>query len=235
MLLKAGAGVNHAKNDGATSLFAAAQDGHSDVVFKLLAAGAKVNLAMHDGATPVYIAAMGGHAKALKALVKAGANLDTPKTNGATPVYIAAQNGNSDCLQTLLKSGANAGAAVFNGRPALHACTVHGHVECVEILTVTLPNKQAWRSFLIGSGSRRELQYMLLPNTIGVTKNFLPLLYKREFLEEIYKFLKKPRYVDADRKDRQGRTALMIAQAEGRVEVEEMLESLGNEVPVVST
>ena len=52
-LIKAGAGINKAKDNGVTPLFIAAQTGHKTVVRVLIELGADINKAMDDGATPL--------------------------------------------------------------------------------------------------------------------------------------------------------------------------------------
>ena len=66
-VLAAGADVNRAAGDGATSLFIASASGHVDVVQALLAAGADVNRATQGGATPLYIASQEDHLDVVQA------------------------------------------------------------------------------------------------------------------------------------------------------------------------
>jgi ankyrin repeat protein len=46
---------------GATPLYIASQNGHSDIVNILIRNGADINLARNTGATPLYIASQNGH------------------------------------------------------------------------------------------------------------------------------------------------------------------------------
>jgi ankyrin repeat protein len=64
VLLKEGADVNKAKNNGTTPLCMASQNGHCDVVEALLRGGADVNKTVNDGGTPLYIAIVHGQADA---------------------------------------------------------------------------------------------------------------------------------------------------------------------------
>ena len=67
----AGAGVDVAKNDGATPLLIAAAKGHLDVVRELVGAGPGVDVAEDTGATPLYVAAQEGHLDVVRELVGA--------------------------------------------------------------------------------------------------------------------------------------------------------------------
>ena len=73
---EAEADVNKAKNDGVTSLFATAHEGHEAVVRGLVEAGAEVNKAMDDGLTPLYVAAQRGYEAVVRGLLEAGAEVN---------------------------------------------------------------------------------------------------------------------------------------------------------------
>ena len=73
--LDAGIDVNEAlTSDGATPLLLAAQNGHLDVVRKLIAADADVDKAATNGCTPLYITAAKGHIAVARKLIDAGAH-----------------------------------------------------------------------------------------------------------------------------------------------------------------
>ena len=62
--------VDQAKNDGATPLYVAAQEGFTEIVKLLITEGkADVDKAENDGATPLYIAAQEGNAEVVELLV----------------------------------------------------------------------------------------------------------------------------------------------------------------------
>jgi hypothetical protein len=68
--------------------------------------------------------------------------------------------------------------------------------------------------FLMGGGAASELQDYLAPPANRTTRNHLPRLYsKPDMIKEIYKYLYKPRYADLDQTNREGRTALQVAEA----------------------
>jgi tetratricopeptide (TPR) repeat protein len=76
-LLRKGANVNAARNDGVTPLYAASHEGHADAVKLLLAAGANVNAAANGGFTPLMAASEQGHADVVQLLKAAGASPTT--------------------------------------------------------------------------------------------------------------------------------------------------------------
>ncbi len=92
--------------NGATPLFQASQNGHTEVVQVLVKAGADLNQSF-KGATPLFQASQNGHAKVVQVLVHAKADLNQ-SWNGATPLFQASQNGHAEVVEILVKkAGAN--------------------------------------------------------------------------------------------------------------------------------
>lgn len=61
MLLEQGAKPNEIDNDGRIAVIQAAQEGHLEIVRKLVEAGSHVNHRSHDGKTALRVAAAEGH------------------------------------------------------------------------------------------------------------------------------------------------------------------------------
>jgi hypothetical protein len=64
------------RQDRATPLFIAAQNGHFKILVFLLSQGANPDSRRTDGATPLWIAAQMGHDHVVRQLLKAGASVD---------------------------------------------------------------------------------------------------------------------------------------------------------------
>ncbi len=131
LLIKAGADLNQATDDGATPLFIASQEGHAKAVEILVKAGADLNQTW-NGATPLFKASHDGHVEVVEILVKAGADFNQT-WNGTTPLFQASQNGHVEVVEILVKAGADLNQT-WNGVTPLFQASQNGHVEVVEIL-----------------------------------------------------------------------------------------------------
>jgi ankyrin repeat protein len=115
-----GANVNAATNYGATALYAAAQEGHTDAVRALLAAGGNIDAMCHeDGTTPLYMAAQHGHADAVRMLLAAGANANAACDDSMRPLHAASFDDHSAAATLLLDAGAAVNALSNDGRSPL--------------------------------------------------------------------------------------------------------------------
>ena len=74
LLVSSKADVDKAKDDGATPLFMASQNGHVDIVIFLLQNKADIDKADFAGYTPLMIACERGHWDIVETLIEAGAN-----------------------------------------------------------------------------------------------------------------------------------------------------------------
>ena len=134
LIIQHGANIHAALTRGATPLYLAAQEGHSNGVKLLLAKQANVNATYTNGATPLFIAAQNGHTKVLQLLLAAQANVNATLTDGTTALYIAAQEGRSEVVKLLLAAQADANAAPAVGATALYIAAQEGHAEVVKLL-----------------------------------------------------------------------------------------------------
>ena len=156
-LIKEGADINLPNKDGATPLYIASFNGHSEAIKALIAGRADVNKATNDGWTPLCIAAHKGHSEAIELLIESGANVDLPNKDGATPLLVASQNGHSKTIEALIKKGATVDLAEKKyGTTPLFVASQQGHSEAIETLikkgaNVDLPNKNSWTPLLIAS------------------------------------------------------------------------------------
>ena len=87
--------------------------------------------------------------------------------------------------------------------------------------------------FLMGAGALSELRdYQQRARSTRRRSprhpgNFLPILYKPEMMEEIWKYLHKPRYVDPGQLNGVGETAARVATQFWHPDIVELLQGLG--------
>ena len=79
-LLADGADVNEPKTDGsgATALYVACQEGHTEIATELLFANADVDQPNDNGATPLFIACQKGHTEVVTKLSSPSCSVRTP-------------------------------------------------------------------------------------------------------------------------------------------------------------
>ena len=104
LLLANKADVNASNHNGATPLYVAAQNGHTEVVKLLLANKADVNARHTDGRTPLWMAAQEGHTEVVKLLLANKADVNTRRGSrifGEKPIDAARRNHHSDIIELL--------------------------------------------------------------------------------------------------------------------------------------
>ncbi|CAH2072966.1 unnamed protein product, partial [Iphiclides podalirius] len=127
------------RQDGATPLFIAAQNGHEAACAALLRAGAAVDAARADRATPLWIAAQCGRAQAARVLLAAGASVHVARRDGATPLFKAAHKGHAQVVAALLEHSPRPGL-LANGQTALHGAAMFGRLACARLLAERAPH-----------------------------------------------------------------------------------------------
>ncbi|KAG3107639.1 hypothetical protein PI124_g13376 [Phytophthora idaei] len=107
VLIKHGAHVDVADDDGDTALMAAIEDGHDAVVQRLLECGASIDLVNNDGWTSLMKASMNGHSEIVAILLPNGACVDKKDPVGATALHVACESGHLAVVKLLVENGAS--------------------------------------------------------------------------------------------------------------------------------
>ena len=113
-LVKNGANINIANDEGMTPLHIAIKNGHTETVKVLIAAGANISTkSAINGWTPLYIACAKGYTDIVNALIEAGADVNVPMATGITPLSIAIMKSHIDVVVALMKAGAGKKCAIY--------------------------------------------------------------------------------------------------------------------------
>ena len=93
--------MSTANNNGATPVYAAAEQGHENVLqFLKNECNCDMSTTANDGATPVFVAAQQGHVDALRFLkVDCDCDMFTPRNDGTRPKYFPAKDGLLEVLK----------------------------------------------------------------------------------------------------------------------------------------
>jgi ankyrin repeat protein len=119
-LLRRGAAVNVADQDGYTALNCAACNDNSTVVASLLLAGTNPNIPANDGRMPISVAAENGHLRIVELLIESGVNVEMRDGEGRTVLHFAARGGQFEVMSLLLARGGRVNTASKRGKSALH-------------------------------------------------------------------------------------------------------------------
>ncbi|MEV6399496.1 ankyrin repeat domain-containing protein [Streptomyces sp. NPDC051907] len=135
-LLRAGAPVDVADEEGQTPLYLAAVSDEAGLVRLLLAAGASPDRASgpDGGDLPLCGAAVGGHTDVVRALLAAGARADLAEAYGFTALRWAVKLGHAGTVEALLEYGADPDLPGPDGEPPLVTAARRGSASTVRVL-----------------------------------------------------------------------------------------------------
>jgi len=129
---------------GATPLYLASQEGHVEVVRRLLKHGARVDSADADGWLPLHAAAHNGHLACVDLLLEAHRlkriGLDMASSNtgtepkGATALHLACRENHLDVVKALLRADAHPKARTRGNATPLHFAAGFGSPDIVSAL-----------------------------------------------------------------------------------------------------
>lgn len=135
-LLKVGARINAADEEGWTALMWATLADEPEAVRLLLERGADANVRDNLGRNALYWAAMEGNTEIMEVLLAGGADVNAKeKKRGWTPLMRAVVKGQGDAVEMLLTKGADPNAKDRKGNSALSLATLGGYPELTRTLT----------------------------------------------------------------------------------------------------
>ena len=117
-----------------TTLYTAAQEGHTTTIQALLNAG--TDLEARDGRknTPLHVAAANGHTAVIHILISARVDPETRQGNQCTPLHLAVANGRTAAIQALLSARAATEARDKWALTPLHEAARTGRTEAIQTL-----------------------------------------------------------------------------------------------------
>ena len=156
-LVRCGADVNAARQDGGTPMHAAAQNGHVNAIEILAENRADINIANEDGVTPLVLAAEMGHEDAVDFLVEKGADInrallaaakeediqdyehaiDILAQKGASlnvALLAAAKDGSEAAIRVLVQYGAAVNTCNIKGAAPLDLAYQNSHKDAIRAL-----------------------------------------------------------------------------------------------------
>lgn len=134
LLLSNRADIDLCKENGASPLYIACQEGCDSIVQFLLSKGADINKCTKNGTSPLIIACQEGHESIVQTLVSDGANINSSMENGSNPLFKACQEGHDKIVQLLLQKGADANLRIKDGSGPLFTACKEGHDTIVQML-----------------------------------------------------------------------------------------------------
>ncbi|GAA0160601.1 phosphatase modulator [Lithospermum erythrorhizon] len=201
--------VNEVNELGETTLFTAAERGHTELVKVLLPHTTKEGIMAKNrsGFDALHIAASHGHQEIVQLLLEHDLELiNSVGPSNATPLISAATKGHLEVVNELLsKDSSLLDAARTNGKTALHLASRQGHVEIVKALLERDPQ--------LARRTDKKGQTALHMAVKGVSWDVVKLLLGAD-----------PAIVMLP--DRFGNTALHVATRKKRVEIVNVLLSL---------
>ncbi|XP_048242568.1 serine/threonine-protein phosphatase 6 regulatory ankyrin repeat subunit B-like isoform X4 [Haliotis rufescens] len=128
--------INTEDNIGNTALHLAAQNGHTEIVKKMLEKHKAEHGRKNDSErTALHLAAEKGHTQTVGVIVarhKQGVFAEDQDRN--TPLHLAAKGGHKETVQLLVKNGADMNQMNVHGMTPLDLAAKHGEVEICEML-----------------------------------------------------------------------------------------------------
>ena len=233
-LLAAGANVNHQDENGNTALMSASLNGNLAVVNALLANKANVDHQNNKLISALMRASRRGHLDVVKKLLDSGANVDLQDADGKTALMWASEEGHLEIVKNLLAYGAVPDQVAKKGWTALMYASMNGHLDVIK----TLMHDGANMLFEIDGKTIKDIiynhekkNYRKWPTAnhlidVNIGKNLINASKNNNITnlnDLFYNDKKETTMMDMDYQDPDGKTALMWAIENDRLNVVKLL------------
>lgn len=217
--------------DATTALHLAAMNGHDDVAELLLQRGAQPDARDQHGNSALHLAAGSGHHMVVRTLAKRKVDVDARGDNSRTPLHLACERGHGEVIKILIRRGAQPTVQDRDGNMPIHVAKSEAVVRLLVpelartgrdmqkmllLLSAKRGYNEAIAEFLNLDGGTFDLNYTD-ENDDGCTPLLLAAREKNAGVVKL--LLSRAGRVDANREDKNGRTALSYASQNGNVAV----------------
>ncbi|XP_063446547.1 ankyrin-1-like [Mytilus trossulus] len=192
--------VNLCRIGGASPLFMACQEGHTDVVLLLINNKADVDICNNKVVSPLNIACQKGHTDVVKTLIHNSADINKCGESGTSPLFMACQRGLTEVVQTLINKKADINECIATGASPLFVACQQGHADVVQML---IDNKAD-----INRCHYNEASPLYMSSQLGHTEIVQMLINKKADVNKCYET---------------GASPLFIACQQGHTEIAQML------------
>jgi ankyrin repeat protein/mannosyltransferase OCH1-like enzyme len=216
--LKRNPDINELHNNNVNSLGIASNNGHYEIVKKLLELKANTEIPS-SGYTPLYWSIQNGHYNIATLLIHSGANVNAPQINNASILYLACSKKALEIIKLLLSVGANPEIGYKDYTPEKFA-TINNFPEISQILL----DHKLYKAAEIGNNSEVEKFLSLGADINNVHMYNTTALYiaaKKNHPSTVKLLLQNGANIDAVTSFNQ--TALYVAASEGYTEVTKTL------------
>jgi ankyrin repeat protein len=228
------ADVNTANGAGKTAMHWVVSGDNTNKIRMLIAAGGQVDTADKNGFSPLVWSVLQRQAGAAQVLIGANANVNASSSNGYTPLMWAVKNGDAEMVKILIAAGVDVEAPDMNGTAALVLAAGEGNAEIVKAIVAAGASTHAAKDNQPSALSiARAKGFVDLVAVLGDTEEKLMIAATAGDIDTVSAILAASiAQVNLDYRNKEGRTAVMMAVAGGHASVAKALIDAGADLDV---